>query len=134
MALRIADAVRQAMAQAIVDYAGAGALLRIYSGTQPTDANAAATGTLLAELTCGATLGTVSSEGVITFNAITQDSSANGTGTAGYFRIVKSDGTTPVYDGAVSTSGAELNLVSTSITTGQPVQVTAMSLTIGNAT
>ena len=38
-------------------------------------------------------------------NAITQDSSADATGTASFFRLYKSDGTTCVLQGTVGTSG-----------------------------
>ena len=70
--------------------------------------------------------------GVLTLNAITQDSSANATGTATWFRIVKADGTTHVMDGNVGTSGSDLNLTTTSIVSGQPVSVTSFVITEGN--
>lgn len=134
MALKLPDAFRQTRADTWSTRAGNGALLRIYSGSQPADADTAASGTLLAELTCGSPFAAAaSSEGVVTANAITQDSSANATGTAGWFRLVKSDGTTCVCDGSVGTSGADLNLVTTSITSGQPVQVTSFVITEGGA-
>jgi hypothetical protein len=104
--------------------------LRIYSGTQPTNADAALSGnTLLAELTFGATAFGASANGVATANAITQDSAANATGTATFFRAFKSDGTTAVLDGTVGTSGADLNLNSVSIVSGGAVSVTSMTIT-----
>ena len=63
----------------------------------------AITGTLLADLTCNATFAAASSNGVLTLNAITSDSSADATGTATHFRIYKSDGTTAVLQGDVGT-------------------------------
>jgi hypothetical protein len=103
--------------------------LRIYSGTQPANADAALSGnTLLAELTFGATAFGASVNGVATANAITQDSSANATGTATFFRAFKSDGTTAVLDGTVGTSGADLNLNSTSIVSGGAVSVASMTV------
>lgn len=132
MATRLPAASQQAAADAVVDRldAGAGAgLLRIYSGSQPADADDAASGTLLAELTFSdPAFGAANSSGVATASAITADSSANATGTAGWFRCVDSAANT-VFDGAVSTSGAELNLDSTSITSGQTVSVTALTYT-----
>lgn len=128
MALEISDTLRTSMADAIVTFAGTSALLRIYDGTRPSKGGTATT--LLAELTCASTLGTTSA-GVLTLNSVTQDSSANATGVATWFRIVKSDGTTHVLDGSVGTSGADLNLTTTSITSGQPVQVTSGTITVG---
>ncbi len=135
MALRLPDAYRETRGNTLPTRAGNAALLRIYSGTQPATADTAVGGTLLAELTMGTpSFGASDTEGVVTAGAITQDSSANATGTAVYFRIVQSNGTTCVLDGACGTSGAELNLVSTSITSGQPVQVTSLVWTEGHAT
>lgn len=104
--------------------------LRIYDGTQATDANTAVGAqTLLAELRFGATAFGAGSNGVATANAITDDSSANATGTASWFRALKSDGTSVVCDGSVGTSGADLNLNTTSIVSGAAVSVTSFTLT-----
>lgn len=108
--------------------------LRIYDGTQPANADTAvSTQTLLAELRFNATAAPAASNGVLTFNAITADSSANATGTATWFRALKSDGTTAIMDGTVGTSGANLNLTSVSITTGTQVSVTSFTHTIPRA-
>lgn len=134
MALRFPDALRQTRAGTINTRAGANAIIRIFSGAQPADADTAASGTQLAQLTCGATFGTASTEGVLTANAITQDSSADATGTAGWFRVLASDGTTVVFDGSCGTSGAEMIMPTTSITAGQPVQISSLVITEGQAT
>lgn len=120
---------------ALVD-AGAGAgLLRIYSGTQPADAGTALSGnTLLAELTFSDPSFGAASGGVLTANAITQDSSANATGTATFFRVVDSNANT-VFDGDISTVAAgtgDLQLDSTSITAGQVVSVSSFTITEGS--
>jgi len=122
--------IRNAMLDAITTRAGASALLRIYSGTRPATGGTATT--LLAELTCNATFAPAASAGVLTLNAITQDSSANASGTASWFRIVKSDGTSFVLDGDVGTSGSDLNLVTTTIVATQPVSITSFTITEGN--
>jgi hypothetical protein len=122
--------IRNAMLDTITTRAGASALLRIYSGTRPATGGTATT--LLAQLTCNATFAAAASAGVLTLNAITQDSSADATGTATWFRIVQSNGTTFVLDGDVGTSGSDLNLVTTSIVATQPVSVTSFVITEGN--
>lgn len=129
MALAYSTTLRNAMLDEITAAAGSNALLRIYSGTRP--ATGGTPTTLLAELTCNATFAPAASGGVLTLNSITQDSSANATGTATWFRIVTS-GSTFVLDGNVGTSGSDLNLSSTSITSGQPVSVTSFTITEGN--
>ncbi len=92
--------------------------LRIYDGTQAATADTAlGAQVLLAELTFSATAAPATSNGLITFNAITADSSANATGTPTWFRAVQSNGTTVVMDGTVGASGANLNL--TGLTGGQ---------------
>lgn len=136
MAIQLPDAFRQTRANTITTRAGNAALLRIYSGTIPADADASITGTLLAELTCGSPFApAASSEGVLTANSVTQDSSANATGTASHFRLYASDGTTVVMQGTVTASGGggDLQLVTTSITSGQPVQITSYVMTEGGA-
>lgn len=130
MALAYSTTLRNAMLDAITTAAGNAALLRIYDGSRPATGGTATT--LLAELTCGTPFAASASGGVLTLGSITQDSSANATGTATWFRIVKSDGTTHVLDGSVGTSGSDLNLTTTSITSTQPVSVTSFTITEGN--
>lgn len=111
--------------------AGAGAaLIRIYDGSRPATGGAATT--LLAELTCTDPAAAAAAAGVLTFSSITADSSANATGTATWFRMVDSAGTF-VLDGAVGTSGSDLNLTTTSIVATQPVSITSATITAGNA-
>lgn len=125
-----AATLRDAMMDAITTQAGNAALLRIYDGTRPATGGTATT--LLAELTCGTPFAAAAVNGVLTLGSITQDASANATGTATWFRIVKADGTTHVMDGNVGTSGSDLNLTTTSIVSTQPVSVTSFVITEGN--
>lgn len=129
MALGYSATLRNAQMDAITTAVGASGKLRIYSGTRPANVATAITGTLLAELTLNATFAGAASGGVLTLNAITQDASADASGTASHFRIWKSDGTTAVIDGNVGTSGSDLNLNSTSITAGGTVSVTSFTIT-----
>lgn len=132
MALTFTTAVKNARADAISTQVGSNGKIRIYSGTVPADANAAlSSNTLLAELACSATFAAAASGGVLTVNTITQDSAADATGTASFFRILKSDNTV-ILQGAVGTSGAELNLNTTSISAGAAVSITSFTLTEAN--
>lgn len=114
--------MRNNMLDEITGYAGASAILKIYSGTQP--AGGGAETTVLAQLTCNATFAPAASSGVLTLNSVTADSSANATGTATWFRIYQSNGTTFVLDGDVSTTAAgtgDLQLDDTAIVLGGTV-------------
>lgn len=134
MAVSFPAALKIIRANTITTRVGTSGVLRIYSGTPPANADTALSGnTQLAELACSSTFAAAASgAGVLTANAITQDSSADATGTATCFRLFASDGTTVAMQGSVGTSGADLNLVSTSIVSGQPVQVTSFVWTEGN--
>lgn len=133
MTIGMSTNLRNARVDAITTFAGNGALLRLYDGTRPSTGGTATT--LLAELTCGTPFAASASGGVLTLGSITQDSAANAAGTATWFRVVKSDGTTHVMDGSVTATGGggDMELVTTSITTGQPVQVTSFTITEGGA-
>ena len=105
--------------------------LRIYDGTQAATADTAlGAQVLLAELRFNATAAPAASGGVLTFNAITQDSNANNSGIASWFRALKSDGSTVMFDGAVGTSGCDLNIATTSIVAGAIVGVTSFVYTV----
>ena len=134
MALGMAATLRNNMLDEITARAGASALLRIYAGTQPATGGTATT--QLAQLTCNATFAPAASSGVLTLNSISSDTSADATGTATWFRVVQSDGTTHVFDGTVSTVSAgtgDLQLDDTSIVLGGTVAISSATITAGNA-
>jgi hypothetical protein len=134
MALKYSTTLRNAQLDAITTAVGTSGILRIYSGTRPANVAAAISGTLLAECVCNASaFAAAASGGVLTASAIANDSSANASGTASHYRLFRSDGTTAVIDGDVSTSGADLNLDNTSINSGQVVSITSFTITAGNA-
>jgi hypothetical protein len=132
--LKDAVALKNARLDAITTYAGTSAKLRIYTGSQPADPDTAIGAvTLLSEHICnGTAFAAAAAAGVLTANAIA-NATAVGTGTAAWFRIWKSNGTTPVYDGTVGTGGTfDCVLDNTSINTGQVVSITALTRTAGN--
>lgn len=114
-----------------VDAGSGPGTIKVYNGTQPTTANdAVTTQTLLATLTfsdpCGAT-----ASGVLTMDAITQDASADATGTATWARIADSSGAT-VFDVDVSNTGAggTLQFNTTNFVATGPVLISAFTITI----
>ena len=131
---QLADVAVNAEADALARLLDNG-YLRLYNGTKPATADTALSGnTLLAELRFNATSAPAASGGILTFNAITQDSSANNSGTVSFFRAFKSDGTTVVMDGTVGTASSNALVASTTITAGQAVSCSGFVHDVRNAT
>lgn len=129
--LQYSNGTRDAQQNGLITYAGTNAIIRIYDGSQPANANTAiSTQTLLVSLTVSGALGT-DTNGTITFSTI-GNGTAVATGTAGFFRIVKSDGTTVVMDGSVGTSSADLVLNTTTIATNDTVAISSGTIVRGN--
>jgi hypothetical protein len=130
--LKYSNGTRDAQQQGLITYAGSGSIIRLYDGTQPTNANTAiSTQTLLVSLTVAGSFGT-DSNGTITIGSVTSGT-AVASSTATFFRIVKSDGTTVVMDGSVGTSGADMNLNTTTVASGQTVSITAGTIIRANS-
>jgi hypothetical protein len=127
MAERLNDAARNRQVDSVGDDFN-NATLKIYTGTQPA-AGAAATGTLLVTITLPADAMGAASAGVAAKSG-TWSGTVGATGTAGWFRIESSAGSR-WYDGAVTATGGggEIELTSTSITSGQTVTITSFSVT-----
>jgi phosphate-selective porin len=133
MAMRIKESIRNAMLSAISAAADAGAgpaTIELRTGAQPANADAAATGTLLATFTCEDPAFAAPSAGVMDLDAAPDlTTTAVAGGTAGWARVKDSTGAT-VFDGAVASSGSpEFSITSTTITNGQTVTLTVGSIT-----
>ena len=103
--------------------------LRIYDGTQPTDADTAiGAQVMLAELTLAATAFAAASSASKAAGAIGSIAAA-ATGTASWGSFVTSGGTR-VLDFSVGTSGANLNLNSVAISSGATVACSGFTLTM----
>jgi hypothetical protein len=135
MALQYSVAVRNAQLDAFESTTGASAILRILSGTVPATCATAQTGTLLASLSLPSDWMNAASAGSKTLLGTWQDTSADATGTAGYFRILDSTGTTCHAQGTITATGGggDMTLDNTSIASAQTVTVTSFTLTAGNA-
>jgi hypothetical protein len=130
MGLRLSPAARNAAGDAITALlnAGGAGTIDIRTGAQPTDPATAATGTVLATFTLPATAFAAFTSGTGNLNTVAAVT-ASATGTAGWFRM-KNNAGTGVIDGTVGTSGAELNLTTTSIQSGGNVSITGGSLSM----
>lgn len=107
-----------------------GGFLDIRAGAQPA-LDGSITGTLLAHLPLSATAfanasaaaGTVSAAA----NTITTENAA-ATGTAGYWALMASNGTTVIMTGSVGTATADLVLNTLSLVSGSPVAVSSLTV------
>jgi hypothetical protein len=129
--LKYSNGTRHAQNEGLITYAGSGAIINIYQGTAPANANTAiSTQTLLVSCVLAGAFGT-DIDGTLTLGTV-NNGTAVATGTAGFFRIFKSDGTTVVMDGSVGTSGADLNLDTTTINITQTVNISGGTIIRNN--
>jgi hypothetical protein len=124
-------------------------VLKIYSGSQVTNADTAISGTLLVTVTLssgtfvagafdnGLEFGAASSGAIAKAAAATWSGAAVASGTAGWFRLYANatdaggaSTSLPRIDGSIGTSGADLNMSSTSITSGQTYTIDTFTLTL----
>ena len=130
MALQVSTGLRTAMlgSNPLTTVLNLGKIL-IYTGTPPTTADAAPTGTLLCTITnnstaTGITFATASAGTIAKNGSETWSGVNSSTGTAGYYRHVSSTDTGALsttdcrLQGVVSTAGAEMNLSNTALTSG----------------
>ena len=123
-------------------------IIDIYTGSQPTNADTAETGTKLASITlasgaftAGATanginFGNVASGVLSSETGEVWSGLAGNTGTAGWFRCydnayVTGGSLTEIrFDGSVATSGAQLNMTNTAVTVGGTTTIDSVALTL----
>jgi hypothetical protein len=131
MALRLSTAARNAATDAVVDLidGGAGAgTIAIRTGAQPTNVGDADSGTLLGTLTFSDPAFGASSTGVATASAITSDTSADASGTAGHARIKDS---TPaiLMDCTCGQGSGDVNFDNNVIVAGGTIAISSMTFT-----
>lgn len=133
LAFRITDAVANAMLTAFstANDAGTAAVIQIYTGSQPaTPETAVGAQTLLGTLTMNATSFGASGSHIMTAAAITDDSSADATGTAAWFRMSTQSGGTAICDGSVATATADMIVNTTAFTSGSAISCSSCVLTM----
>lgn len=134
MALQLSVAVRNAQLDAIETTVGVTAKLQLRTGAPPANCAAAASGTLLAELTLPSDWMAAASSGVKGKDG-TWSGTASDDGTVAHFRIVDNAGTTCHLQGTVTASGGggDMTVASTTISNGQTINVNSFNITRGNA-
>lgn len=129
--LKYSNGTRNAQQQGLITYAGADAIMFIYSGAQPATANTAIAGqTVLCQMVIGGAFGT-DSNGTLTITTPISGT-AVASGTASFFRITKSNGATVVMDGSIGTTDADLILDTTTINNTQTVTISSGTIIRNN--
>lgn len=129
MALTITAASAQSMGAALATAVGSGGLIRIYTASRPaTPETAISSQTLLCTVTV---TGSFTSTGGVLTAADPASASPAASGTAAWFRLLTS-GATAIIDGTVTATGGggDMQLGSTTITTGVPVDLGVPSFTV----
>ena len=137
MALQYSDSVRNAQLDAVESTIGTAAVLKIYDLTASAPANCAAaiTGTVLATITLPSDWMNAASSGSKTKLGTWSDSSADASGTADFFRLFASDGTTCHAQGTVTATGGggDMTLDNAVIASAQSVTISTFTIAAGNA-
>ena len=124
--------LRNPLADAVIAAIDAGAgpgTLKFYDGSQPANADTAiTTQNLLGTLTFSDPCGT-KSNGVITFDVITEDASADASGTATWARIQDSAGNI-IFDCDVGLAAASIIMNDVDIVAGGPIQLASFAITV----
>jgi hypothetical protein len=129
MAIQQSDTQRNARLDAISTTWGGSPLFRIYSGTPPADETTALSGnTMLAVVTLTPAS---ASGGVKNMLGTTQSTTGAATGTASFYRVYNSGGSTCHEQGTVTATGGGGDAIidNVSIASGQTVQVTSFQKT-----
>lgn len=136
MALQFSVAVRNARLDAVETAIGASAVLKIRTGAVPANCAAADSGTVLATISLASDWMAVAAAGAKAMSGLpVQDTSADGAGNAGHFRIYASDGTTCHMQGTITATGGggDMTLDNISLAVTQLFSLTAFTINEGNA-
>lgn len=133
MALQFSTVLRNNMLDQIEATSGTSSKIQIYSGTVPASCATAPSGTLLVEYALASDWAAAATSGSKTLNNLPLTANAVAAGTAGYFRIVDSAGTTCHMQGTVGQGTGDLSLDNTNIASGQSVQITSWTITAPGA-
>jgi hypothetical protein len=128
MTMKYSTTLKTAQMDQITTAVGNAGKLRIYDGTRPAFGGTATN--LLAEFTLGTPFAPGASAGVLS-PTLPSAVTASAAGTATWYRVVKSDGTTVVIDGDASAGAGDMQLNTTTIGSGVQVSVTSWTITSG---
>jgi len=133
--MKVTTAVRSTLAQELIAAMANGTtnpnpIIEIYAGNMPASMGGTIVNTKLATLTLTTTVAT-ESNGVITFETITEDSSADNTDRAAWCRVLDRESTEVIYLTINDDGSGEINFNSADLVAGSPVAIGELVLTIG---
>lgn len=135
MSLQFSTSYRNALLDALETTVGTSAILKIFSGTMPSDCATTDTGTELVAYDLASDWAGAAASGSKSLSSTPLSATADAAGTASYFRLFDSAGTTCHMQGSVTAtgSGGDMTVDNTSIASGQTVKVTSFTLTAPGA-
>lgn len=135
MTIQFGTTLRNALADSYESTIGTSPLLRIYTGAMPATPATAPSGTLLAEIALPSDWLTAASSGVKSLSGTWSVAAALAAGTAGYYRILNTAGSTVHEQGTVTATGGggDLTLDNAVIAAGQQVIINTFTRTAPNA-
>jgi hypothetical protein len=134
MAIQASVDVRNARLASVETAVGTAPKLQLRSGAQPASCAAAATGTLLCEITLPSDWLAAPASGSVA-KAGTWSGTGAASGVVGHYRILNAAGTVCHLQGSVTLGGGggDATMDNTNVATGQTVTVSAFTLTEANA-
>ena len=130
--MRLSTSAKNASADAVADLMdGSGsAMIKVYTGSQPSSANDTATGTLLATITLQTVAMGASSSGIASANGLPLSAAIGNSGTAGWFRVLRGNGD-KVFDGDITAlgDGGVMELDNIELIAGGTITIQTFNLT-----
>ena len=136
MAVQWSTTVRNALLDQWETTIGTSAVLRMYTGSAPSNCAAAATGSKIAEFSLASDWASTASSGSKALSSTPLSSTGlTPGGTLGYYRIYDSAGTTCHEQGTITATGGggDMTVDNTSLSTGQTINVTGFTKTAPGA-
>lgn len=135
MALQLSVACRNSMLDALESTIGTSAKLKFRTGSAPATCATADSGTVVATLNLPSDYLAAAASGAKAKAGTWEDLSADNSGTIAHFRIYESTATTCHMQGTVTVTGGggDMTLDAVVMTAGQPITISAFSLTAANA-
>lgn len=138
MAIRRTNSVKNLAADGFGPAFDTTGRIAVYTGSQPATADTAASGTLLGTLALSSDAFAAAASGATAINAVTSDSSADASGTAGYCRFYRTGDTAPGSAGNGTTDrrmdlliGTDIAIDNASIVLGGVIALSAWSYNEG---
>lgn len=135
MTVQFSTAVRNALLDAIETTMGTSVKVQLWTGTQPANCAAAATGTKLAEWSLASDWASAAASGSKSLSGVPLATTGLAAGNAGYYRFTDSSGATCHEQGSVTATGGggDMTIDNVTIAVSQAIQITGFTKTAPGA-